>query len=684
MLARELALQNNSARALEFELLDGLPQMNPYGMNEFLVKHMSRTIEAWMVAENIETKKAPFMRLRVDASDRPEVIPIKEGNFYFSLLEERGGKTRLLDPIVDASKLFGSLLDYSFPKNFAEHTPFKVPGNQITENKIPCAFSFAPLKLAAGQSKRIVSFFGRAESVELLNRYVARASRKGYVDAKQEENRRLVESIKSRTFTATASAAYDLYCGQTYLDNVMRGGLPIHLGNRGDGVLFHVYSRKHGDLERDYNRFLVEPTYFSQGDGNYRDVSQNRRNDVWFDPKVKDANIKTFLNLVQLDGFNPLVIKGVRFHLKHSKDSRKLLADTFGKQEAQVVERFLGRGFSPGELYRMLEEKELATPSSFQKFLSELAPFMVRDEKAEHGEGFWVDHWTYNLDLIESYLAIYPEDMEKLLFERKEYTFYDNDHWVIPRREKFFLKADGVVRQYRAVAKDKEKTALLQSRDKEAERVRVHHGRGGVYRTNLFVKLLCLLTNKLASLDAEGTGIEMEADKPSWYDSLNGLPGLLGSSLPETFELKRLLLFMIHALEDSQADMDRKLELPAELHEFIKKLDALLEKHFKDKSASRNFSFWNAAGTLKEKYRAETRSGLSGQEKKMTLLETKAYLEHAREKVEIGLQRAADAKKGVPPTYFENEITRYKPLGNSFVTPLQFRQKPLPSTAKRF
>src|SRR3990167_707880 len=399
------------------------------------------------------------MRLRVDASDRPEVIPIKEGNFYFSLLEERGGKTRLLDPIVDASKLFGSLLDYSFPKNFAEHTPFKVPGNQITENKIPCAFSFAPLKLAAGQSKRIVSFFGRAESVELLNRYVARASRKGYVDAKQEENRRLVESIKSRTFTATASAAYDLYCGQTYLDNVMRGGLPIHLGNRGDGVLFHVYSRKHGDLERDYNRFLVEPTYFSQGDGNYRDVNQNRRSDVWFDPRVKDSAVKTFLNLIQLDGFNPLVVKGSRYHFKRSSESRKVLSKFFNRKTAGLCESFLSRPFNPGEFYRFLEENGGMTPRRFNQLLEALVPFLIREDKAEHGEGFWVDHWTYNLDLIESYLAIYPENKKKVLFEKEEYTFYDNDHRVSPRHEKYFLNESGAIRQYQAVTQDKAKAS---------------------------------------------------------------------------------------------------------------------------------------------------------------------------------------------------------------------------------
>jgi len=43
------------------------------------------------------------------------------------------------------------------------------------------------------------------------------------------------------------------------------------------------------------------------------------------------------------------------------------------------------------------------------------------------------------------------------------------------------------------------------------------------------------LANKAASLDPSGIGIEMEANKPNWYDSLNGLPGLLGSSISETF-----------------------------------------------------------------------------------------------------------------------------------------------------
>jgi hypothetical protein len=40
-------------------------------------------------------------------------------------------------------------------------------------------------------------------------------------------------------------------------------------------------------------------------------------------------------------------------------------------------------------------------------------------------------------------------------------------------------------------------------------------------------------------------GIEMEAGRPGWYDALNGLPGLFGSSMPETYELLRLVNFLL-------------------------------------------------------------------------------------------------------------------------------------------
>ena len=52
-----------------------------------------------------------------------------------------------------------------------------------------------------------------------------------------------------------------------------------------------------GDPERDYNFFSIAAEYYSQGNGNFRDVSQNRRNDVFFNKDVGDFNVKTFFSL---------------------------------------------------------------------------------------------------------------------------------------------------------------------------------------------------------------------------------------------------------------------------------------------------------------------------------------------------------------------------------------------------
>jgi len=692
-LVREVTLTNLSSSAVELEIADGLPSVNPFGMNEFFVKNMSRTIEAWMIVENLE-KKAAFYRLKVDATDRPEVEVIHRGNFYFSFVRGVSG-SRLSDPVVDPAVLFGPRLDFSEPelfysKDFSTSDLYK----QATGNKTPCAFSVTgPLRLGPKRSVEFVSFFGHAESCEELNRFIASAKRMDATRSKRLENRALIEGIKSRMFTVSSSSAYDLYCGQTYLDNVMRGGLPIRFGGRRGtphGPVFYVYSRKHGDLERDYNRFLVEPAYFSQGDGNYRDVNQNRRNDVWFEPKIKDANIRTFLNLIQLDGFNPLVLKGSQFRLKRSKESTKILARHLRSRSGlSLCESFLSRPFDPGSFCRFLEVEGLMEKKRFGEFFSELSPWLEKEEKAEHGEGFWIDHWTYNLDLVESYFSVYPEDKAGLLLTRKEFTFYDSDHRVRPRSEKYFEKQKGSIRQYRSVAKDPEKTELLRARAKAPDLLRTRNGRGEIYHTTLFVKLLCLFVNKLTSLDAEGTGIQMEADKPSWLDALNGLPGLLGSSICETFELKRLTVFLAHALEDLEVDLSSEAELPEELHLFIRKAASALEEHRRDRSVSACFKFWRQTQDAQERFRAQTRLGLSGKEKRMRFSELKAILEHAREKIDMGLEKSFDVRSGKMPTYFENIVTRYRSLKSSgdpkagsagwpLVEALEFKQKALP------
>lgn len=90
----------------------------------------------------------------------------------------------------------------------------------------------------------------------------------------KEQCEQLVQELTKDIQTHTGNEDFDAYCAYTYMDNLLRGGYPIPLGH---SKIFHVYSRKHGDLERDYNYFSMLPEFFSQGNGNFRDVNQNRR-----------------------------------------------------------------------------------------------------------------------------------------------------------------------------------------------------------------------------------------------------------------------------------------------------------------------------------------------------------------------------------------------------------------------
>ena len=69
-----------------------------------------------------------------------------------------------------------------------------------------------------------------------------------------------------------------------------------------------------------------------------------------------------------------------------------------------------------------------------------------------------------------------------------------------------------------------------------------------IFRTTLFSKMVLTALLKFATLDPWGMGIEMEAGRPGWDDALNGLPGLFGSGMAETYELMRWLNFLMDAI----------------------------------------------------------------------------------------------------------------------------------------
>jgi len=624
VLIRQVRIENMGAKPFRGEMIDGLPQIVPFGLDEALLKQMSRTMEAFAEVPHLDDK-LPFFKLKTEPSDKPEVQWIEGGFFSFSLL---GGKS--LKILVDPESLFGTDTSFQSPLLFASGKPVaSLP--QRTESRFDSAFSYAPLAIAPRQSERLSSFYGQADTWSDASAFRERVQvSSSYAEAKRDENASVIEKVTDVFAVHSASPALDAYSSQSYLDNVLRGGQPMILSDGHASQVFHGYSRKHGDMERDYNFFELAPTYFSQGNGNYRDVNQNRRSETLLHPGLGAGNIETFFNLLQLDGFNPLVIQYERF---------------------QVGGKFV----RPGDLFEKLLKASGSREEAYQQLVKTLA-HSKKVQDAAHGEGFWVDHWTYNLDLLESFFAVYPDQLKSLLVDRRDFTYYDNDHKVQPRYKKYVLRADGAVRQMRAVVRDHEKTQQLQHRREDPHKVRTQGGTGTIYQTSLLAKILGLIGIKAASLDPFGIGLEMEAEKPGWCDALNGLPGLIGSSVNEAFELRRWVKFVLDHIAECLAP-GASLPLAEEVAEFLKAVEEALALARHDDF----FKTWDTLASLKERFRERTLLGITGSERSFTREAIESLLKRIDAVLSAGLA-SAFTPDGLCVTYYINEVADYEKL----------------------
>ena len=508
--------------------------------------------------------------------------------------------------------------------------------------------------LEPGASTGWTSYFGQSPDWAAANHFRERVARDAlYVSRKRNENTELISNLSERFALIAGPPQLDPYTRQAFLDNTLRGGLPVVIdGPRGPRV-FHTFTRKHGDMERDYNVFEVAPTYWSQGNANFRDVNQNRRSENFIFPQVDASNIETFFGLIQLDGNNPLVIQAEKFLVP--PDQLALLWQDWPAGNTPAWQSFLAQPFNPGQLLEALIEA-YATPQMARPWFDCILGRADKIQNATHGEGYWVDHWIYNLDLIESYAALYPDRLRALLVERADFGYFDNDHVVQPRDRKYVLRKDGSVRQLHAVVRDAEKTRLIAQRTEQPHAMRAAHGLGPIYRTTLLAKILNLLAIKASLFDPFGIGLEMEAEKPGWCDALNGLPGLIGSSTHEAFALQRGVAFARRTVQDCLAP-ESELSLAVEVAAFVRALSAILARA----DAHDFFPTWQQSATLRETFRAETRLGVGGDEARLPRTEILQFLSVVDRILARGLARAIDSS-GLPLSYYTHEIAEFDVL----------------------
>jgi hypothetical protein len=645
-LVRCVEIENIGESEKTVEVVDGMPKIIPYGIHNGAFKEMSNLLKSWTEIKNIENN-VPYYTMRASSDDSAEVSEVEGGYFYASVINGQ-----VVPVIYDPEVIFGYDTSLVHPVGFLEHDLESLKNEQqYYVNKVPCGFTADQMNLQPSETQKITTLIGFAGTVAQINEKLADFCNVDYVLKKEQQADEIVDELTKDVKTHTANPVFDQYVEQCYLDNFLRGGYPYVLGKGDKKAVVHLFSRKHGDPERDYNFFSIAGEYYSQGNGNFRDVNQNRRNDVFFQKEIGDFNVKTFFQLMQIDGYNPLEVRPSTFTVKpdHKDAVAKLLQENAGEDSIRL-QKVVDKNFTPGQISNCIARYHISLLCEEDVLLETLLGYCSQNISAGFGEGYWSDHWDYNMDLIDNYLSIFPDKEQELLFGDTTYRFYDSPARVLPRSEKYVISKNEA-RQYGALVHDEEKIHRQGFHKEEANWLKTKQGE--FVQTSLMVKLISLGLIKFSTLDPFGMGVEMEGGKPGWNDAMNGLPGLFGSGMAETFELKRLINFIIKTLKN-----DSTVTMPVEIYNFLSKVAEAIEGS-KDENLD-DFSYWDTVSTIREEFRQVTRFELEGTECAVSGSEIIPIFQQFAEKIDRGIQKATSYGEGIVPTYFTYHAAEFE------------------------
>jgi hypothetical protein len=319
-----------------------------------------------------------------------------------------------------------------------------------------------------------------------------------------------------------------------------------------------------------------------------------------------------------------------------------------------------------------------------------------------HCEGFWADHWTYTLDLINSFNSIFPDKEEQMLWDSAKLPFFLSPAVVKPRSKRYVLVKDyehpgeKTIRVYNAVSQwgdedfpSERRRALTKIHRDPNYMVCSIDGTAGVWQQTAneetflvspITKLSMLALIKFSTLDPQGMGVEMEGGKPGWNDAMNGLPGILGSGMAETYEL----LLIVRYVRKVVLQYGRGVSFPKEFSDLMDGLSGALDVYEAfDGDISDEFTYWDTSNNFREQYREETLAVFNG-----TMIDWSAkHLAHFLERVEAktlgGISRALHTNGGLSPTFFYYECTHYDVVKNEtaeteVVTAKKFKLHTLP------
>jgi len=611
---RKSQLLNTGASEVRVELLDGLRNLLPYGVDRIAQAELSTLVDAYKQAEVVTGACAGIYTLGSILTDRAEPSEALKATVVWSLGFEQA-QVLLSEDQVQAFCV-GDRVHTEASSRGKRGAFFVQSSVTLPSQSGHSWYLLADVEQGPSQTADLLHAVRQGVTVSAIEQDVAAGTARlerlaGSADGFQKSGDDLVTGrhFSNTLFNIMRGGVFPYgyrFPREDFLDFVGKRNLPVLETVRGalvnlDGPLTLdsalkladdsqneaftrlvyeylplTFSRRHGDPSRPWNDFSIhlkngngaEYLYY---EGNWRDIFQNWEALAVSFPQYIESFIAKFVNASTPDGHNPYRI---------SREG--------------------------------IDWETLESGNSWSNI------------------GYWGDHQVgYLLRLLERSRAYHPGLLGELL-TREIFVYADVPYRIKPYRE--LLRDPRKTLEY-----DEERAESVARRvaDIGADGKLVTLDSGAIYRVNLLEKLLVAALAKIGNL-VPGGGIWMNTQRPEWNDANNALVGY-GLSMVTLCYLRRYLRLLGDVLRESPAT---SFDFSLELARYFAGVGGVLKDHVNllegSVSAVGRQSFMDSMGSVNDQYRARVYQGVSGKKaplEKQDLLEVTGlavrFLDHS-------------------------------------------------------
>jgi hypothetical protein len=614
---RKSRLLNTGASEVRVEVLDGLRNLLPYGVDRAAQAELSTLVDAYKQAEAVTGVCAGIYTLSSILTDRAEPSEALKATVVWSTGLEQA-RVLLSEDQVQAFCAGQGVHSEAFGKG-KRGAFFVQSAVTLPSQADHCWYLLADVEQGPSQTADLLHAVRQGVTAGAIEQDVAAGTARlrrlvGSADGSQESADALVTGrhFSNTLFNIMRGGVFPYgyrFPLADFLDFVGERNLPLREmveralvelegpltlnsalklaeDSRNDAFTRLVYeylpltfSRRHGDPSRPWNQFSI---HLKNGDGaeylyyegNWRDIFQNWEALAVSFPGYIGSFIAKFVNASTPDGHNPYRIsrEGIDWEIH-----------------------------DPGNPFANI--------------------------------GYWGDHQVgYLLRLLELSRQYHPELLCESL-TREVFVYADVPYRIKPYRE--------LLRDPRKTVEYDEDCARAVARrvaDVGSDGKLVTLEDGSIVRVNLLEKLLVSALARIGNL-VPGGGIWMNTQRPEWNDANNALVGY-GLSMVTLCYLRRYLHLLGDLLHESAAT---SYDVSRELAQLFECVGAVLKEHIAlldgPVNAAGRKSFMDSMGSVNDQYRARVYRGFCGKKEPLRRKDLQIFTGLALEFVDHSIAR---------------------------------------------